>query len=339
MEKKLEELQQEALEKIGNTNEVDELEKLQVEFLGKNGKVTGVLRSMGNLPPEKRPVIGKFANKVKNKIEKELQTRLQELKVQQEKARLAQEAIDITLPGKKISRGRLHPMQLIINQLEDLFLRMGFAIETGPDVETDYYNFEALNIPQNHPARDMQDTFYVEGDLLLRTHTSPVQIRTMEKQAPPIRIITVGKCYRVDELDATHSPVFHQLEGLVIDHGISFSHLKGVLIAVTREIFGEERDVRFRPSYFPFTEPSAEVDVSCFKCQGEGCSLCSRTGWLEILGAGMVNPRVLEMSGIDAEKYTGFAFGMGLDRMAMYKYQIEDIRHLWDNDLRFLKQF
>lgn len=339
MEKKLKDLDKEALEKIKKSNDIERLEKLQVEFLGKNGKVTAVLRGMGKLSPEKRPVVGKLANEVKENIEGELKTRLNELKKEEEKERLKKETIDITLPGAEVSRGRLHPMQLIIGQLEDLFLRMGFSIEEGPDVETDYYNFEALNIPKNHPARDMQDTFYVEGDFLLRTHTSPVQIRTMEKQGPPIRIITVGKCYRVDELDATHSPVFHQLEGLVIDRGISFSHLKGVLIEVTREIFGEEREVRFRPSYFPFTEPSAEVDVSCFKCQGDGCPLCSRTGWLEILGAGMVNPRVLEMSGIDSEKYTGFAFGMGLDRMAMYKYEIEDIRHLWDNDLRFLKQF
>ncbi len=339
MERKLEALQEEALEKIALARDLAELEQLQVEFLGKNGKVTGVLRGMGRLDPEERPKVGKKANQVKEIIEKELEARLQALKAAREKQRLQEEAIDITLPGKPLPGGRIHPMQLIIEQLEEMFLRMGFSIEEGPDVETDYYNFEALNIPKNHPARDMQDTFYVEGGLLLRTHTSPVQVRTMEKQAPPIRMITSGKCYRVDELDATHSPVFHQLEGLVIDRGITFSHLKGVLIAVTREIFGEGREVRFRPSYFPFTEPSAEVDVSCFKCQGQGCSLCSRTGWLEILGAGMVNPRVLEMSGIDAERFTGFAFGMGLDRMAMYKYEIEDIRHLWDNDLRFLKQF
>ncbi len=339
MQEKLKKHKKDALQKIKKASSRVELDRIQVAFLGKKGEISEILRGMGKLSTQERPVVGRMANEVKAKIEEELEKRLEVLKKQEEQQRLQEEAIDVTLPGLPVNRGRIHPLYRMQKELEDVFRSMGFSIEDGPEVETDYYNFEALNVPANHPARDMQDTFYIEGGYLLRTQTSPVQVRTMERQSPPIRIVAPGRCYRVDELDATHSPVFHQMEGLMVDRNISMAHLKGVLELASTKIFGPDRRIRFRPSFFPFTEPSAEVDVSCFNCQGSGCRYCSNKGWLEMLGAGMVNPRVLEMSGIDSEKYTGFAFGMGLDRMAMAKYGIEDIRHLWENDMRFLHQF
>lgn len=339
MEEQLKKLLITAKEKIEACESSEALLKLQVEFLGKKGSLTTILRQMGKLSPQERPKIGRLANEVKTELAQAFTKQEEILKAVEQQKQWQQESLDITLPGIKPRIGHQHPLKIMEAELREIFISMGFQVATGPEVETDYYNFEALNIPLNHPSRDMQDTFYLEHNLLLRTHTSNVQIRTMESQAPPIKIIAPGRCYRVDELDANHSPVFHQIEGLVIDTDISFSHLKGILVLAARQIFGQNRQVRFRPSFFPFTEPSAEVDVSCFKCNGAGCRFCSQSGWLEILGAGMVDPRVLEMSGIDPEKYTGFAFGMGIDRMAMYKFEIDDIRHFWDNDVRFLHQF
>ncbi len=339
MEEKLEEIQAEAEEGIKNASDLDELEELRINYLGKSGEVTEILSSIGELPSEQRPVIGKLGNQVKGKLQSLLEARQEELKEKEKQQQLQEEAIDVTLPGKKPQLAANHPITIIFDQLKEIFLGLGFKIAEGPEVETDYYNFEALNFPENHPARDMQDTFYIEEDVLLRTHTSSVQIRTMEQEELPIRIIAPGRVYRSDEIDATHTPVFHQVEGLMVGKDISFAHLKEVLIESVKQLFGAEREVRFRPSYFPFTEPSAEVDVSCANCGGEGCSICSGTGWLEILGAGMVHPNVLEMSDVDSEEYTGYAFGIGIERLAMLKYDIEDIRMLFENDLRFLEQF
>ena len=339
MEEKLKSIQEEATDKIKSASDMDELEDLRVQYLGKKGEVTQILRGMGDLPPEKRPVIGKLANQVKAKLKKLIEEKKETFKQQEKEKKLQEESIDVTLPGNNIESATKHPLTLVFDDLKDIFLGLGFEIAEGPEVEKDYYNFEALNFPPNHPARDMQDTFYTSNGVLLRTHTSSVQVRTMEEQELPIRIIAPGRVYRSDEIDATHTPVFHQVEGLMINENTSFAHLKDVLIKVVHEIFGEDRDVRFRPSYFPFTEPSAEVDVSCANCGGAGCSICSDTGWLEILGAGMVHPNVLEMSGIDSEKYSGYAFGIGVERLVMLKYDIDDIRLLFNNDLRFLKQF
>ncbi len=339
MEDRLKEIQQKAIDSIGNVNSLDELEKMRVKFLGKKGEVTQVLRKMGELAPEKRPVVGKLANQVKGKIGQLISKKERDLKEIIKKEKLKEESIDVTLPGYTPNLAQKHPLTLIFDEIKEIFLGLGFQIAEGPEVETDYYNFEALNFPENHPARDMQDTFYIKDDTLLRTHTSSVQIRTMEKINPPIRIIAPGRVFRSDEIDATHTPVFHQVEGLMVDKEVSFANLKSTLIKVVKELFGEERRVRFRPSYFPFTEPSAEVDVSCANCDGKGCSVCSGTGWLEILGAGLVHPNVLKMSKIDPEEYSGFAFGIGVERIAMLKYGIDDIRLLYDNDLRFLRQF
>ncbi|MBM7558061.1 phenylalanine--tRNA ligase subunit alpha [Halanaerobacter jeridensis] len=339
MEEKLKSIQEEATTEIKSASDMNELEDLRVQYLGKKGEVTQILRGMGDLPPEKRPVIGKLANQVKGKLKKLIEEKKETFKQQEKEKKLQEESIDVTLPGNKIESATKHPLTLVFDDLKDIFLGLGFEIAEGPEVEKDYYNFEALNFPANHPARDMQDTFYTSNGVLLRTHTSSVQVRTMEEQELPIRIIAPGRVYRSDEIDATHTPVFHQVEGLMINENTSFAHLKDVLIKVVHEIFGEDRDVRFRPSYFPFTEPSAEVDVSCANCGGAGCSICSDTGWLEILGAGMVHPNVLEMSGIDSEKYSGYAFGIGVERLVMLKYDIDDIRLLFNNDLRFLKQF
>ena len=339
MEEKLKEIQQEATAKIGEASDMDELEDLRVEYLGKKGEVTAILRGMGELPPEKRPAVGKLANQVKGKLKQLIAEKKEEFKEQEKEKKLREESIDVTLPGTKIDSATKHPLTLIFDDLKEIFLGLGFEIAEGPEVEKDYYNFEALNFPPNHPARDMQDTFYTTNGVLLRTHTSSVQVRTMEEQELPIRVIAPGRVYRSDEIDATHTPVFHQVEGLMINENTSFAHLKEVLIRVVHEIFGQDREVRFRPSYFPFTEPSAEVDVSCANCSGVGCNICSDTGWLEILGAGMVHPNVLEMSGIDSEQYSGYAFGIGVERLVMLKYDIDDIRLLFNNDLRFLEQF
>ena len=339
MEEKLEEIQEKATAEIKAAADLDDLEELRVKYLGKKGQVTNILRSMGDLPPEKRPIIGKLANQIKEELKQLIEEKKEVFKAEAKKERLKDESIDVTLPGHNVTSATKHPLTQVFSDLKDIFLGLGFEIAEGPEVEKDYYNFEALNFPANHPARDMQDTFYTTNGVLLRTHTSSVQVRVMEEQELPIRVIAPGRVYRSDEIDATHTPVFHQVEGLMINEETSFAHLKEVLIKVVHEVFGVDREVRFRPSYFPFTEPSAEVDVSCANCSGEGCNICSDTGWLEILGAGMVHPNVLEMSGIDSEKYSGYAFGIGVERLVMLKYDIDDIRLLFNNDLRFLEQF
>lgn len=316
-----------------------DLEELRVRYLGKKGALTAILKQMGKLTAEERPVVGKLANQVRADIEQALASRTSALKEQQFQARLAAEKLDVTLPGKSRKLGAKHPLSLTLDELKEIFLGMGFSIAEGPEVEYDYYNFEALNIPKGHPARDEQDTFYINDNIVLRTQTSPVQVRTMEQQKPPIRIIAPGRCYRSDALDATHSPLFHQIEGLVVDKGITFAHLKGTLETFIKRLYGEDSVVRFRPHHFPFTEPSAEVDVQCFHCHGEGCRLCKGEGWIEILGCGMVHPKVLSNCGIDPEVYSGFAFGIGLERITMRKYSIDDIRLFYENDVRFLEQF
>lgn len=339
MKEKLEQLRREALAEIEAAEQSGLLNDIRVKFLGKKGSLTAILREMGSLPPAERPVIGEIANQVRQAIEGALSERGATVAAIEQQARLAQEELDIFLPGRKPRMGHSHPLRQVQEEIEEIFLGLGFSIAEGPEVETDYYNFEALNLPKNHPARDMQDSLYITQEVLLRTHTSPVQIRTMEQMHPqPIRIIAPGRVYRRDALDATHSPMFHQIEGLVVDEGITFGDLKGTLTVFVRKLFGADREVRFRPSFFPFTEPSAEVDVSC-GCGGKGCRVCKGTGWLEILGSGSVNPLVLQMSKYDPEKYSGFAFGMGVERIAMLKYGITDIRVFFENDQRSLAQF
>jgi phenylalanyl-tRNA synthetase alpha chain len=315
-----------------------DLEEARVRYLGKKGALTLLLRALPDLPAAERPVVGREANLAKAEIESVLESRLAALESLERRARLAADRPDLTLPGRRVVPGRLHPLTQVHDEIVDVFTGMGFAVVEGPEVELDYYNFEALNIPKDHPARDMQDTFYVGGEILLRTHTSPMQIRTMERQKPPVRIIVPGRVYRRDA-DITHSPVFHQVEGLAVDRGISMADLKGTLELFARELFGADSRIRFRPSFFPFTEPSAEVDVLCFLCKGGGCRVCKASGWLEILGSGMVHPRILQAMGYDTEEVTGWAFGMGIERVAMLRYGIDDIRLLFENDLRFLSQF
>ncbi|RCW50487.1 MULTISPECIES: phenylalanine--tRNA ligase subunit alpha [unclassified Halanaerobium] len=337
--KDLKEIEKKAEEELKEIKNLDMLEEMRIKYLGKKGAVQSIFNQMGKIDAEQRPAVGKNANKLKQKIEKWLSEHKEKLEKKAAAERFKKEKIDVTLPGKEIKAGTTHPLSLITEELEEIFIGLGFSIAEGPEIESEYYNFEALNIPEHHPARDLQDTLYINDNYLLRTHTSPVQVRTMEAQEPPVRIIAPGRVYRSDELDASHSPIFHQAEGLVIDRDISFSDLKGTIELIVEALFGADRDVRFRPSYFPFTEPSAEVDVSCIVCEGEGCPLCSHTGWLEIMGSGMVHPNVLEMSGYDADYYSGFAFGVGLDRLALLKYGIDDIRVLYENDKRFLHQF
>ncbi|HAH79154.1 MAG TPA: phenylalanine--tRNA ligase subunit alpha [Ruminococcaceae bacterium] len=315
------------------------LEELRVRYLGKKGKLTAILKRMGSLSAQERPAVGKLANEIRANIESELAARAQELQKAETARRLEREKIDVTLPGTRRELGHRHPLSAELREIEGIFIGMGFRIVEGPEVEYDYYNFEALNMPKDHPARDTQDTFYITDNILLRTQTSPVQVRVMEKQKPPIRIISPGRVYRSDEVDATHSPVFHQIEGLVVDRGITFSNLKSTLETMIRRMYGENSVVRFRPHHFPFTEPSAEVDVQCFACHGRGCRLCKGEGWIELLGCGMVHPKVLSNCGIDPEVYSGFAFGMGLERLVMRKYQIDDMRLFHENDVRFLSQF
>ncbi|HSU79364.1 MAG TPA: phenylalanine--tRNA ligase subunit alpha [Candidatus Angelobacter sp.] len=334
-------LKQEALEALVEVDDLQALQAVRVKYLGKKGSLTEILRGMGKLSAEERPVIGQLANEVREAIQEAIDgkgARLEEEKVKQQ---LANETIDVTLPGRQINIGNRHPLRLVIEEIEDLFISMGYAVAEGPEVEKDYYNFEALNLPKNHPARDMQDSFYISEELLLRTHTSPVQARTMERHEGkgPVKVICPGKVYRRDTDDATHSHQFMQIEGLYVDKDVTLSDLKGTLTIFAQKMFGEDRRIRLRPSFFPFTEPSVEMDISCFHCGGEGCSVCKHTGWIEILGAGMVHPNVLRMSGFDPDVYTGFAFGMGPERIAMLKYGIEDIRHFYTNDQRFLKQF
>jgi len=337
---KLKELEDEARSKIEAAGDLEELKSVKVRYLGKKGELTRLLRSLGSVPAEDRPVIGQKANALREELERAIELREQTLQDAQRQGKWEKERIDVTLPGRPVTIGQRHPLTMIIDEIKEIFTGLGFQLAYGPDIETDYYNFEALNIPADHPARDMQDSFYITDQYLLRTHTSPVQIRSMEKQAPklPVRVICLGKVYRRDD-DATHSPMFHQCEGLVVDTDITFADLKGTLDLFAREMFGPDQRVRFRPSFFPFTEPSAEVDISCIMCGGKGCRTCSYTGWLEILGSGMVHPRVLEVSGYNPRKVTGFAFGMGIERIAMLKYGIGDLRLFFSNDLRFLKQF
>jgi len=336
----LENIRAEAERAVAAAASLEEIEAVRVRFLGRKGELTQILRRMGALPAVERPVIGQRANEIKEKLEEALAARSAVLREQELRRRLEAEAVDVTLPGRPVLLGSRHPLNIIREEIEAIFLGLGFSIVQGPEVELDYYNFEALNLPKDHPARDMQDTFFISEEILLRTHTSPVQVRTLERLAPqlPVKIIAPGKVYRRDD-DATHSPMFHQVEGLAVDTNIRFSDLKGVLLTFAREMFGPKTRLRLRPSYFPFTEPSAEVDISCVICGGEGCRLCKHTGWLEILGAGMVHPRVLAVSGYDPEQCRGFAFGMGIERIAMLKYGINDIRLFFDNDLRFLAQF
>ncbi|MFQ9846062.1 MAG: phenylalanine--tRNA ligase subunit alpha [[Clostridium] leptum] len=339
MKQQLEEIKSRAAAALANAKLPQEIDELRVRFLGKKGELTGILKQMGKLSPEERPVIGQLANEVRSWIETDIETRLTEIKASQMAARLESEKLDVTLPGKRPQFGAKHPLSIVLDEIKEIFIGMGVEIADGPEVETDSYNFEALNIPKDHPARDTQDTFYINENILLRTQTSPVQVRVMEQKKPPIRIISPGRVYRSDALDATHSPLFHQIEGLVVDKGITFADLKGTLETFIKRLYGEDSVVRFRPHHFPFTEPSAEVDVQCFNCKGEGCRLCKGEGWIEILGCGMVHPKVLSNCGIDPEVYSGFALGMGLERVVMRRYNIDDIRLFYENDVRFLKQF
>lgn len=337
---KLSEIKERAEKILQEADSLEKLNELRVKTLGRKGEITVMLRSLKDLSPEIKAQMGQAANQFKMQLEEMINQKSDELKQEQLLKRLQAETIDVTLPGLPLMRGSKHPLTRVYEEIRDIFVGMGFNIAEGPEIELDYYNFEALNVPRDHPARDMQDTFYINEEVVLRTHTSPVQVRTMEKMAPhlPVRIIVPGKVYRKDD-DATHSPMFQQVEGLVLDDRITLADLKGTLMNFAREIFEADLKVRFRPSYFPFTEPSAEMDISCVNCQGVGCRVCSHTGWLEILGAGMVNPRVLEYGGYDPEKVTGFAFGMGIERIAMLKYGINDLRLFFDNDRRFLQQF
>lgn len=339
MKQKLEELKVSALSALEAAKDSKEVDELRITYLGKKGEITAILKQMGSLSPEERPIIGQLANEVRSAIESAISKALEEMNKKAQKLRLEKETIDISIPGTQKQIGALHPLNNTLDKLIDIFRSMGFDVVDGPEVETDYYNFEALNVPKDHPARDMQDTFYLTDNMLLRTQTSAAQIRTMEKRKPPIRIICPGRVYRSDDVDATHSPVFHQVEGLVVDKGITMCDLKGTLETMAKEIYGSNTKVKFRPSFFPFTEPSVEVDVSCSECGGTGCRVCKGSGWIEILGAGMVHPKVLEGCGIDSNEYSGFAFGIGLDRLTTTRHKISDIRLLFENDLRFLKQF
>ncbi len=339
MKQGLEQIKQTALEQLANTNDLKELEELRVKFLGKKGELTAILKQMGKLSAEERPVIGQLANQIREQLEAEMSAKQTTLKSAALNEKLKLEAIDVTMPAKSSEVGSRHPLNYVLDELKEIFLGMGFSIAEGPEVELDYYNFEALNLPADHPARDTQDTFYITENILLRTQTSPVQIRTMEKSKPPIRIIAPGRVYRSDAVDATHSPVFHQIEGLVVDKGITMADLKGCLEAIVKRLYGDDTVVRFRPHHFPFTEPSAEVDIQCFACKGEGCRICKKEGWIEILGCGMVHPKVLSICGIDPEEYSGFAFGIGLERLVMGRFKIDDLRLFYENDLRFLSQF
>lgn len=339
MKEKLQKIREEAMRQIEASKDLGKLNDVRVSVLGKKGELTAVLKSMKDVSPQERPLIGQLVNETRESIERMLEDTKAKLEAAELERRLKQEVIDVTLPAKKNAVGHRHPNTIALEEVERIFTGMGYEVVEGPEVEYDYYNFEALNIPANHPAKDEQDTFYINDKIVLRTQTSPVQVREMEKGKLPIRMIAPGRVFRSDEVDATHSPSFHQIEGLVIDRHITFADLKGTLAEFARELFGEGTKVKFRPHHFPFTEPSAEMDVTCFKCGGKGCRFCKGEGWIEILGCGMVHPRVLKMSGIDPEEYTGFAFGVGLERIALLKYEIDDMRLLYENDQRFLNQF
>ncbi len=338
----LKQLRDEGLGAVQEATELKQLNEIRVHFLGKKGPITAVLRGMKEIDPAERPQVGKFANEVRDALQQAIAMKQDELETAQMAAKLEKETLDVTLPGTPVKSGTPHVLQQIIDEIEELFLGMGYQVVNGPEVEEEHYNFEMMNLPKDHPARDMQDTFYITKDILMRTQTSPVQARTLEKHdfsQGPLKMISPGKVYRRDTDDATHSHQFHQIEGLVVDRHITMADLKGTLQLLARKMFGADRNIRMRPSYFPFTEPSAEVDVSCFKCNGKGCAVCKQTGWIEVLGAGMVHPNVLSMAGVDPEEYGGFAFGLGPDRFAMLKYGVDDIRNFYLNDERFLKQF
>ena len=339
MRDKLETIKQESIQALENVNSLPQLEELRIKYLGKKGELTQVLRGMGALSTEERPIIGQLANEIRDYINEKIEHTEYCLKRRELEDRLRNEFIDVTMPSKRTELGNKHPLTKVLDEVKDIFIGMGFSIVEGPEIEKVYYNFDALNHSKFHPARDMQDTFYITEDILLRTQTSPVQARTMEKTTPPIRIIAPGRVYRADQIDATHSPMFHQIEGLVIDKGITMANLKGTLDVFAKKLYGDTIKTKFRPHHFEFTEPSAEMDGSCVACAGEGCRICKGTGWIELLGAGMVHPNVLRGSGIDPDVYSGFAFGMGLDRIAMLKYDIDDLRLMFENDKRFLAQF
>ncbi len=339
MKEQLEKIREEALKQIEASEALEKLNEIRVAYLGKKGELTNLLKGMKNVAPEERPKVGQMVNEVREQLENRLEEAKSTLAKKAREEQLKREVIDVTLPAKKNKVGHSHPNTIALEEVERIFVGMGYEVVEGPEVEYDRYNFEKLNIPKGHPARDEQDTFYINDTILLRSQTSPVQVRTMEKGRLPIRMIAPGRVFRSDEVDATHSPSFHQIEGLVIDKNITFADLKGTLAEFARELFGPETKVKFRPHHFPFTEPSAEVDVTCFKCGGKGCRFCKGSGWIEILGCGMVHPHVLEMCNIDPEEYSGFAFGVGLERIALLKYEIDDMRLLYENDIRFLKQF
>ena len=339
MKDRLQKIRNEAIAQIKAAGGMDALNDIRVSFLGKKGELTAIMKSMRDIPPEERPAFGQMVNEARQEIENSLDTMKKDLAAKARELQLKSEVIDVTLPAKKNPLGHRHPNSIAQEEVERIFTGMGYEVVEGPEIEFDYYNFEALNIPANHPAKDEQDTFYITKDLLLRTQTSGTQIHTMETQPLPIRMIAPGRVFRADELDATHSPNFHQIEGLVVDKNVTFADLKGTLAEFAKQLFGEDTKVKFRPHHFPFTEPSAEMDVTCFKCGGKGCRMCKGEGWIEILGCGMVHPHVFEMCGIDPEEYQGFAFGVGLERIAMLKYEIDDMHHLYENDIRFLKQF
>ena len=339
MREQLEKIREEALNQIEASEALEKLNEIRVAYLGKKGELTNLLKGMKNVAPEDRPKVGQMVNEVREQLENRLEEAKTALARKAREEQLKREVIDVTLPAQKNKVGHSHPNTIALEEVERIFVGMGYEVVEGPEVEYDRYNFEKLNIPKGHPARDEQDTFYINDTILLRSQTSPVQVRTMEKGQLPIRMIAPGRVFRSDEVDATHSPSFHQIEGLVIDKNITFADLKGTLAEFAKELFGPETKVKFRPHHFPFTEPSAEVDVTCFKCGGKGCRFCKGSGWIEILGCGMVHPHVLEMCGIDPEEYVGFAFGVGLERIALLKYEIDDMRLLYENDIRFLKQF
>jgi phenylalanyl-tRNA synthetase alpha chain len=339
MKSQLEQIKNSSLTEIKSADNIKLLEELRIKYLGKKGEITAILKQMGKLTAEERPAMGSLANSVRSDIENAIEEKNSQLSTLLKEENIKSEFIDITVPGKKRTLGTYHPLKIVENEIREIFIGMGYSIADGPEVEYDYYNFEALNLPPNHPARDTQDTFYITENILLRTQTSSVQVHVMEEQKPPIRVISPGRVYRSDAVDATHSPLFHQIEGLVVDRGVTFADLKGTLETLMKRLYGDECKIRLRPHHFPFTEPSAEVDVMCFKCSGEGCSMCKGEGYIELLGAGMVHPKVLSGCGIDPEEYSGFAFGLGLERIAMRRFGIMDMRMLYDNDVRFLHQF
>lgn len=337
MNEKINGVLENAKKMLEEAKEISSVEEIRVKYLGKKGELTGILKQLGSLSPEERPKVGQLVNVAKQKLEETIKAKVKEIKEIELEKTLEKEKIDVTMPGKRKNLGYKHPLSVVLDELKEIFMGMGYSIADGPEVELDYYNFEALNLPKDHPARDTQDTFYISENTLLRTQTSPVQVRVMEKQKPPIRIIAPGRVYRSDEVDANHSPLFHQIEGLAVDKGITMGDLKGTLETFAKRLYGEDAVVRFRPHHFPFTEPSAEMDIQCFSCGGKGCRLCKGEGWIEILGCGMVHPKVLENCGIDPEEYQGFAFGIGLERIVMRKFKIDDMRLLYENDMKFFE--